>query len=180
MVRRVIPMTRRHGIRPVTFFILGFPWEDVQATDATLALMKEIAPHVVFEPAVASIIIPFPHTEIYDRHKDEYGFAEWWLGDSRTYDAPRPDTHAFYQSVMYRMGAVLDADFFRYTPAMKAKIHEVFRFMYANNFRQRGFLFRTAALWALDMSRKLDAVSPRLERAVFKGPLKLRQMLGQV
>ena len=27
MVRRVIPMTTRHGIRPVAFFILGFPWE---------------------------------------------------------------------------------------------------------------------------------------------------------
>ena len=27
MVRRAIPMTRRHGIRPVVFFILGFPWE---------------------------------------------------------------------------------------------------------------------------------------------------------
>jgi hypothetical protein len=52
--------------------------------------------------------------------------------------------------------------------------------MYASNFRQRGFLFRTAALWALDMSRKLAALSPRLERAVFKGPLKLRQMLGRV
>jgi anaerobic magnesium-protoporphyrin IX monomethyl ester cyclase len=180
MVRRVIPMTRRHGIRPVTFFILGFPWEDLRATDATLALMKDIAPYVVFQPAVASIIIPFPHTELYDRYKDEYGFADWWLSDNRTYDAPRSDTHAFYQSIMYRMGAVLDADFFRYTPAMRAKIHEVFRFMYASNFRQRGFLFRTAALWALDLSRKLDAVSPWIERAVFKGPLKLRQMLGRV
>ena len=56
---------------------------------------------------------------------------------------------------------------------MKAKIHEVFRFMYASNFRRRNLLFRTAALLALDLSRKLDAVSPRLERSLFKGPLKL-------
>ena len=179
MVRRVIPMTRRHGIRPIAFFILGFPWEDLQATDATLALMRDISPYVVFQPAVASIIIPFPSTEIYDRYKDEYGFADWWLSDNRTYDAPCADTHAFYQSIMYRMGAVLDADFFRYMPAMRAKIHEVFRFMYASNFRRRGFLFRTAAMGALDLSRKLDAVSPRLERAIFKGLLKLRQMAAR-
>ena len=77
---------------------------------------------------------------------------------------------------MYRMGVVLDADFFHYTPDMKAKIHEVFRFMYASNFRRRGLLFRTAAMLSLDISRKLDAVSPRLERALFKAPLKLRQL----
>ena len=41
---------------------------------------------------------------------------------------------------------VLDADFFHYTPEMKAKIHEVFRFMYASNFRRRGLLFRMAAM----------------------------------
>ena len=44
MARRVIPMTRRHGIRPVVFFILGFPWESPQAIDATLELMGDLAP----------------------------------------------------------------------------------------------------------------------------------------
>jgi len=176
MVRRVIPMTRRHGIRPVVFFILGFPWETPQAVDATLGLMRELAPYVEFLPAIASILIPFPGTELYDCYKDEYGLAGWWLSDDRTYDAPRSDTHAFYQTVMYRMGVVLDADFFRYSPDMKAKIHEVFRFMYASNARRRGLLFRTAAMLSLDISRKLDAVSPRLERALFKAPLKLRQL----
>jgi anaerobic magnesium-protoporphyrin IX monomethyl ester cyclase len=177
MVRRVIPLTHRYGIRPVVFFILGFPWEDSPAIDATLQLMKDLSPYVVFRPAIASILIPFPGTEIYDRYRDEYGFARWWVSDDRTYDAPRIDTHPFYQSVMYRMGVVLDADFFHYTAAMKAKIHEVFRFMYASNFRQRGFFFRAAALLALDLSRKLDVISPRLERMLFKGPLKLRQIV---
>jgi radical SAM superfamily enzyme YgiQ (UPF0313 family) len=175
MVRRVIPMTRRHGIRPVVFFILGFPWETPQTTDATLDLMRELAPHVEFMPAIASILIPFPGTELYDRYKDEYGLAQWWLSDDRTYDAPEIGAHAFYKMVMYRLGMVLDADFFRYSPDMKAKIHEVFRFMYASNARRRGLLYRTAAMLALDLSRTLDAVSPRLERAMFKAPVKLWQ-----
>lgn len=179
MVRRVIPMTRRHGIRPVAFFILGFPWETPETTDTTLELMKALSPDVVFMPALASIIIPFPGTELYDRYKDEYGFSEWWLSEDRTYDAPGRDTHAFYETVMYRMGVALDADFFRYTPEMKAKIHEVFRFMYASNFRRRGKLFSMAAMLTLDLSRKLDAVSPRLERAVFKGPLAIGRLVKQ-
>ena len=180
MVRHVIPMTYRHGIKPIGFFILGFPWEDARATEATLQMMKELSPYIVFQPAVGSILVPFPGTEIYDRYKDTYDFSGWWISDDRSYDAPQPDTHPFYQSVMYRMGAVLDADFFHYTPEMKVKIHEVFRFMYASNFRRRNVFFRTAALAALDLSRKLDAASPRLERLLFKGPLKFRRMLNRL
>jgi radical SAM superfamily enzyme YgiQ (UPF0313 family) len=180
MVRRIVPLTRRYDIRPVGFFILGFPWEDPQTTDATLQLMRDLSPYIVFQPAIASILIPFPGTEIYDRYKDEYGFARWWTSDDHTYDAPRNDTHAFYETVMYRMGVVLDADFFRYTRDMKAKIHEVFRFMYGSNVRRRNFFFRTAALLALDLSRKLDAISPRLEHVLFKVPLKLRQTINRL
>jgi len=180
MVRRVIPLTHRFGIRPVVFFILGFPWEDAGAIDETLRLMHDIAPYVVFHPAIASILIPFPGTEIYDRYKDRYGFSDWWLGGKRTFDAPRVGSHAFYQRLSYRVGAVLDADFFRYTPAMKAKIHEVFRFMFRSNLRRRGRLSRATRLFAFDLSRKLDAVSPTLERAVFTGPTKLWQLVKGV
>ena len=181
MVRRIVPLTRRHGIRPVVFFILGFPWEDAAAIQDTRQLMEDLAPYVVFQPAIASVLIPFPGTEIYDRYKDQYGFSGWWTERAiGRYDAPRPETHPFYQAVMYRMGVVLDADFFHYPPEMKAKIHEVFRFMYASNFRRRNIVFRAAALAALDASRKLDALSPRLERMLFKAPLKLRRMLNRV
>ena len=115
MVRRIIPLTCRYGIRPVGFFILGFPWEDPPATDVTLQMMHDLSPYIVFQPAIASVLVPFPGTELYDRYKDEYGLERWWTSDDRTYDAPRSDTHAFYQVVMCRMGVVLDADFFRYT-----------------------------------------------------------------
>jgi len=173
MVRRVIPLTHRFGIRPVVFFILGFPWEDSGAIDETLRLMKDVSPYVFFHPAIASILIPFPGTEIYDRYKDEYGYSNWWLSGDRTFDAPRVGTHAFYQRLSYRVGAVLDADFFHYTPEMKAKIHEVFRFMFVSNLRQRSRLTRATRLFAFDLSRKLDARSPVLERAVFTVPTKL-------
>ncbi len=179
MVQRVIPLTHRYDIQPVAFFILGFPWESVEDTEATRRLMEELSPYVVFEPAIASVLIPFPGTEIYERFKDRYEFSEWWLGNERNYDAPRSGSHPFYQAVMYRMGVVLDADFFRYPPEMKAKIHKVFRFMFASNFRRRNVLFRAAALTALDLSRKLDSISPRIERLLFKGPSMLRRLIRE-
>ena len=123
-------------------------------------------------------MITFPGTEIYDRYKDRYGFAQWWVSDDRTFDTPRVGTHPFYQWVSYRVGAVLDADFFHYTPETKAKIHEVFRFMLASNLRQRSRLARAVKLSAFDLSRKLDAVSPLLERAVFTGPAKIWQLVN--
>jgi radical SAM superfamily enzyme YgiQ (UPF0313 family) len=173
MVRRVIPMTARFGIRPNVFFILGFPWETCEEIEKTQQLMREISPHVDFHPAVASILIPFPATELYERYKDEYAFERWWLSDDRCYDAPQADSHAFYQWVVYRVGAVMDADFFHYSPEVRVKIDEVFRFMHASNLRRRNVLVRTAILGALDLSRRLHAFSPGLERTIFGGPMAL-------
>jgi hypothetical protein len=60
---------------------------------------------------------------------------------------------------------------------VKEKIHRVFRFMYASNFRRHNFFVRHAVLTAIDASRKLAAVSPTLERTIFKTLGKLRQTL---
>lgn len=173
MVRRIVPLARRYGIEPIGFFILGFPWEDPKATDVTLQLMRDLSPYIVFHPAIAAVLVPFPGTELYERYKDEYGFAHWWTGDARNFDAPRSDTHPFYETFMFPKGAVLDADFFHYSSDMKSKIYEVFRYMHASNWQRRNVLLRTAALWTLDLSRWLNGISPRLERAVLKFPRKL-------
>jgi radical SAM superfamily enzyme YgiQ (UPF0313 family) len=180
MVRRVIPLTKRFGIQPVAFFILGFPWEDVSALEETKKLMEDISPCVVFHPAIASILVPFPGTEIYERYKDEYGFADWWLGDERNFDAPKFGKHAFFETVLFRVGVALDADFFRYSEGMKKQMHRVFRFMYASNLRPRNFLVRRAQLLALDLSRSLSAISPKLERSFFSGPLRLKRSLDKI
>ena len=171
LVRRVIALTHNVGIRSTVFFILGFPWEDTKTINRTLELMKEISPYVHFHPALASILIPFPGTEIYDKYCDEYAFDTWWLGSSRNFDTPCIGIHPFYQCVSYRNGAVLDADFFRYSSEVQEKIHEVFRFMFVSNLRHGSRISRAMLRLAYDVSRKLDAMSPLLERAMFTGPL---------
>jgi hypothetical protein len=52
--------------------------------------------------------------------------------------------------------------------------------MCAGNWRQRNVFLRTAALLTLDLSRKLDAISPRLERVLFKVPLKLWRTMNRL
>jgi anaerobic magnesium-protoporphyrin IX monomethyl ester cyclase len=162
MVRRVIPLTARLGIKPYVFFILGFPWETVETTDETHRLMMELAPHVAcFHPAVASILLPFPGTEIYERYKECYHFENWWLRQEYAYDAPGR-RHSYWQKKYFSRGTVLDADFFHYSQPMKRKITEVFRFMYRHslNGSRLGSLRRSL----LCLSERLDAFSPRLER----------------
>jgi hypothetical protein len=141
----------------------------VRSLENTLQLMKDISDYVSFAPAIGSVLIPFPSTEIYDRYKDRHGFAGWWLSDDRTFDAPRIGTHPYYQSLIFRIGAVLDADFFHYPKEVKAKIFDIFRFMRSSNLREYSPWARALRLSAFDFSRKLDAVSPLLERAVFLG-----------
>jgi anaerobic magnesium-protoporphyrin IX monomethyl ester cyclase len=169
MVQRVIPATARAGIRPVVFFILGFPWEGPAEIDATLRLIKDLAPWVdEFHPAIASILVPFPKTEIYETYKDAYGFADWWLGASRNFESPREGFHSYFESRVFPLGAVLDADFFHYSAATRLKIFEVFKFFYLHNIRRARPASRLANRILLELSEKALAVSPGLERALFK------------
>jgi anaerobic magnesium-protoporphyrin IX monomethyl ester cyclase len=186
IVLQKVPLTIRYGMRPFAFFILGFPWEDAAALEDTHSLMKELAKSVeCFHPAIGAILIPFPGTEIYEKYKEEYGFANWWLGDERNFDAPRRDRHSYFDSCVFTLGAVLDADFFRYTPAVKRKIREIFKFMYVHNMAQ---IQATSAKQAvkcnvrrvlLEISEKLFLISPRLERVVFLSIRKMQRVLGK-
>jgi radical SAM superfamily enzyme YgiQ (UPF0313 family) len=168
MVRHIVPLTRRLGIQPNVFFILGFPWESPADIEETRALMEELAPHVGrFHPAIGSVLVPFPCTEIYETYKGQFGFESWWVRDERNFDVPRIGTHSYAECVMFRHGAILDADFFRYSPEVKEKILEVFRFMHLTNLRSHGPLSRIARRLAFSVSCGLAGRWPGLERRRF-------------
>ena len=180
MVRRIIPMTAALGIKPTVFFILGFPWDTPASIDETLRLMQELSPHVTcFHPALASILVPFPGTEIYESYKEQYGFGEWWLQSDRNYDAPGWG-HAHFETQLFARGAVLDADFFRYSPEVRRKIYEVFEFMWRHNLSQSPRTQRLAARASFETSRRLHALSPALEREVFRMAALLRRTVAHL
>lgn len=168
MVRQIVPLTARFGINPRVFFIFGFPWEGLEETNETFKFMKELSPHLKeFHPAIASILIPFPETEIYNMYKDQYNFHDWWLSDKRAYDAPSPETHSHFESSVFPLGSVMDADFFYYSPAVKKAIYDAFQFMFLYNLNNLPWPSRLNHQAQLVLSRRLTSFSPRLERRVF-------------
>jgi len=178
MVRDIIPLTAKYGIKPYVFFILGFPWEGPEDIEATRRLMIELSPYVDnFHPALASILIPFPGTEIYEKFKEQYGFENWWLSSDRNYDAPGETTHSYYESTLFRLGSVLDADFFHYTDDVKKKIYDVFQFMYFHNLRKSSLISRLIHQSLFKASESLSNLSPTLERMIFLPMIKARQLL---
>lgn len=166
--RGMVEATRQSGIDPCVFFILGFPWDTVESIEETERFMLELAPFVArFHPAIASVLIPFPGTEIYEKHEAEHGLTGWWLDHARSYDAPDRRRHAYYQTELFTRGAVLDADFFHYAPAVRRKIEDVFELMWLHNLRKAPWPLRSAKRVMLETSRVLHRRSPALERAMF-------------
>jgi radical SAM superfamily enzyme YgiQ (UPF0313 family) len=160
----------------MVFFIVGFPWETAGHIDATLSLMKQMSPYLeTFYPALAAILIPFPGTELYEDYKDEYYLREWWLRDEYAFGVPNNGHHAFFEQEFFRVGSVLDADFFRYPPAVRNRIHLTFRFMHGVNNRRRPLLNRLLNNGLVDLSRFLNRLSPAAERALFGRLLNLRR-----
>jgi radical SAM superfamily enzyme YgiQ (UPF0313 family) len=180
MVRRIIPLTAAVGIKPTVFFILGFPWDTPASLDETLGLMRELSPYVAcFHPAVASILVPFPGTEIYERYEAQYGLGEWWLRADRAYDAAGR-RRAYFETQLFAHGAVLDADFFHYSPEVRRKIYEVFVFMWRHNLARSPVTRRLAERVFFDSSRLLHALSPTLERETFGVAGRLRQAVARL
>lgn len=176
--RHIVEQTAASGIRACVFFILGFPWDTVESIDATQRLMRDLAPHVSrFHPAIASILIPFPGTEIYDKHKDEHGLRGWWLSQERSFDAPDPRRHAYYQGELFTRGAVMDANFFHYSPEVRRKIEDVFEFMWLHDLKKSSRSVRLAKRALFETSRALHGLSPSLERKALAPALALASAL---
>jgi radical SAM superfamily enzyme YgiQ (UPF0313 family) len=168
MVKKILPLTNKYGIKTYVFFILGFPWENLEDTQMTLDIMKEISPYVEsFHQALASILIPFPGTEIYEKYKDEFDFENWWLSDNRNYNAPDIKNCSFFESEVFWAGDALKANFFNYSDEMKKKIYEIFRYMYINNLRRYNIFMRYIIKNLIDLSLHIYLISPRMERFIF-------------
>lgn len=177
MVREIIPMTAQSGIQPNVFFILGFPWEDVAVLQNTHNLVKDIAPYVsVFHPAVASILIPFPGTEIYEQYSKEYGFENWWLSDEKNYDRLVPAKASYYEPKIFRLGNILKADFFKYDQKVKHKILDIFEWMHFHNLSNRRSLSWNIQKKLISFSKQIQRFSPAAERWVFS-PIRLTETM---
>lgn len=179
MVRKVIPAAARLGIKPHVFFILGFPWDNHESIAATRRHMEELAPYVAcYHPAIASVLIPFPGSRIYEEYKDKHGFTNWWL--ERSVDPPDLATHSYFETKVFAKGAVLDADFFHYPEAIKREIRSVFKLMYVYNLRTERPATRVVERALIEASFRLAETSRAAEHAVLAPILKARGAAANV
>ncbi len=168
-VERIVPLTAGLGMKPYVLLVLGFPWETPETIDQTHRLMAELAPYVDrFHPAMASLLIPLPGTEIYETYKKQHGFAEWWLHDERAYDVPGPKRGAWFEAQVFTRGVGPYADFFHRSPAVDRKIHDLVEFMWRHDLRRGSPAARLVEPVVFETSRRLHALSPALERLVFQ------------
>ena len=80
--------------------------------------------------------MPFPGTEIYDRHADEYGFREWWLDPRRVPDEPDlGGLSAEEAAVALEVDPTLELDFFRYSDEVRDGIAACVAFKARHNAR---------------------------------------------
>jgi radical SAM superfamily enzyme YgiQ (UPF0313 family) len=178
MSREIVRLTAEAGIKPNVFFILGFPWEGSEELNMTKKLMDELSPYVdTFHPAIASILIPFPGTELYEKYKDAYKYENWWLSNKRNYGAAKLCTHSFYETRLFAFGAVLDADFYHYSQEVRSGIIEIFTFMFMHNLKNEGRLSRMINAFMFNSSVILNNISPGLERTVFGAIMKLKRIV---
>jgi anaerobic magnesium-protoporphyrin IX monomethyl ester cyclase len=174
MVNKVVPLTLQYGIQPSVFFILGFPWDTLDSTNDTFQLIKDLSPYVdIYHTAVASILVPFPGTEIYEKYKDEFGFHDWWLSADYGYDAPKLNTHSYFETALFSLGAVLDAGFFNYSIDVKKRIYKVFKYMYIHNQGKESITNRIKKRMMLELSERLFYISPHLEKMIFQKAYKV-------
>jgi radical SAM superfamily enzyme YgiQ (UPF0313 family) len=139
-VVRALEWAKEEGLHTACNFMLGFPEESPAALERTLRFMERIAP-LVDSFSTMGVVVPFPGTPIYDENHARYGFTDWWLEEAYSHYSSSPpisDFDRFYRH--YIDDANLELDFFRYTPALRALIHDCLRFKAEHNLARMGLL----------------------------------------
>ena len=85
-IRRAFELTRKAGIRPMAYFILGIPVETFEQGLRTIELAKELSP----DYAQFSILSPYPGTKLYEEAQEKGWYAEVEANNPFDKDRKRP------------------------------------------------------------------------------------------
>jgi radical SAM superfamily enzyme YgiQ (UPF0313 family) len=109
------------GIHTVVNLMFGWPDETDAELDATIDFMHVATLAGGFN--ARGVVVPYPATEIYERHHARFGFTDWWLRE------PPLDYPAFPTSWdeaeirrAYATDPALGRNFFQHPPSRLAKI----------------------------------------------------------
>jgi len=122
-VLRVLDEARALGLHCMLNLMFGWPDETLAELETTIRFMEEAAPLAAAFNA-RGVLVPYPGTEIYQKHHARFGFTEWWLREPIRY-APFPARWSRGEvERAYADDAALERNFFRHPPPALALIRE--------------------------------------------------------
>jgi magnesium-protoporphyrin IX monomethyl ester (oxidative) cyclase len=115
------------GLHCMVNLMFGWPDETLDELRATVRFIERAAPCAAAFNA-RGVLVPYPGTEIYDRHHASYGFTEWWLREPPLRYSPFPASWSPREVVRaYADDAALERNFFRHPPVHLDLIREGLR-----------------------------------------------------
>ncbi|HZS42157.1 MAG TPA: radical SAM protein [Polyangia bacterium] len=112
----VLGWCRELGLHTVVNLMFGWPDESDAELDATIGFMERAAPLAGGFNA-RGVVVPYPGTEIYDRHHERFGFSEWWIREpALAYPAFPTAWSAAEVMRCYAADPALERNFFRHPP----------------------------------------------------------------
>ncbi|HEX8108185.1 MAG TPA: radical SAM protein, partial [Kofleriaceae bacterium] len=123
-VLAVLGWCRDEGIHSVVNLMFGWPDETDAELDATIAFLDRAAPLAGGFNA-RGVVVPYPGTEIYERHHERFGFTGWWLREPPLAYAAFPTSWDEAEiRRAYADDPALDRNFFDHPPHRIARIRE--------------------------------------------------------
>jgi anaerobic magnesium-protoporphyrin IX monomethyl ester cyclase len=123
-VLEVLRWCREAGIHVVLNLMFGWPDETEAELEGTIDFMARAAPWADGFNA-RGILVPYPGTEIYDKHHERFGFTGWWLRDPPIVYAPFPTAWDVSEiKRAYADDPALERNFFRHPPRQLALMQQ--------------------------------------------------------
>jgi anaerobic magnesium-protoporphyrin IX monomethyl ester cyclase len=123
-VLAVLGWCRDQGIHSVVNLMFGWPDETDEELDATIGFLDRATPLAGGFNA-RGVVVPYPGTEIYQRHHERFGFTGWWLREPPLAYAVFPTSWDEAEICRaYADDPALDRNFFRHPPHRIARIRE--------------------------------------------------------
>jgi anaerobic magnesium-protoporphyrin IX monomethyl ester cyclase len=112
-VLQVLQDARSLGLHCMLNIMFGWPDETLDELRTTIAFLERAAPLAAAFNA-RGVLVPYPGTEMYDRHHARYGFTDWWLREPPLRYLPFPSSWSRAEiERAYAADAALPRNFFR-------------------------------------------------------------------
>jgi hypothetical protein len=123
-VLAVLGWCRDEGVHSVVNLMFGWPDETDAELDATIGFLDRAAP-IAGGFNARGVVVPYPGTEIYQRHHERFGFTGWWLREAPLSYAVFPTSWDEAEiRRAYADDPALDRNFFHHPAHRVARIRE--------------------------------------------------------